>query len=162
MRRAQRDVSTRIGASSIVILWSRVGRDVSFLYRCPALAATSRARASCHRRLPRRGILSARASCRRQPCGLSVAQTGEDRVLPCRHRRLLLLALSCIHLRWLPNYESGGREFESLRARQLRTKPRTFVVCACRPATTAARTALSPIIRILSSSTSTCEMTDLR
>ena len=33
MRRAQRDVSTRIGASSIVILWSRFGRDVSFLYR---------------------------------------------------------------------------------------------------------------------------------
>ena len=34
------------------------------------------------------------------------------------------------------NYESGGQEFESLRARHLRTKPRTLVAWVWRPAMT--------------------------
>src|ERR1700722_2861144 len=53
-----------------------------------------------------------------------------------------------------PDYESGGQEFESLRARHLRTKPRRFAPWVCRPAMTAARVVLCPMILTLSSSTS--------
>jgi hypothetical protein len=60
------------------------------------------------------------------------------------------------------DYESGGQEFESLRARQLRIKPRTRPSPGWRPATTAAKVALSPMILTLSWSTSICEMTDWR
>ena len=61
-----------------------------------------------------------------------------------------------------PNYEFGGQEFESLRARHLRTKPRTWPWPDWRPAITAAKVALSPMILTLWSSTSICEMTDCR
>src|ERR1700747_3598098 len=61
-----------------------------------------------------------------------------------------------------PDYESGGQEFESLRARQLRTKPRTRPSPLWRPAMTAAKVALSPMILTLSWSTSIYEMTDWR
>src|ERR1035437_6342839 len=53
------------------------------------------------------------------------------------------------------NYESRGQEFESLRARHLRTKPRTFPFAFCLPAMTAAcRTSLLPIVLMALSSTS--------
>jgi hypothetical protein len=52
------------------------------------------------------------------------------------------------------DYESGGQEFESLRARHLCTKPRTFPFVVCLPAITAYSTSLLPIILMALSSTS--------
>ena len=57
-----------------------------------------------------------------------------------------------------PDYESGGQEFESLRARHLRIKPRTFPFSVCLPAMAAWRISRLPTIRMALSSTATASM----
>jgi hypothetical protein len=51
-----------------------------------------------------------------------------------------------------------AQDFESLRARHLRTKPRTFPFSVCLPAMAACRKSLLPMIRMARSSTSTASM----
>src|SRR6516164_2717176 len=63
--------------------------------------------------------------------------------------------------RALPS-EGRGQGFESLRARHLRTKPRTCAVSGGLPAITVAREAFSPMILILSAPTSISEITEWR
>ena len=65
-------------------------------------------------------------------------------------------------LKCLERTSNLSREFESLRARHLLTKPRTGACPVWRPAVTAASVAFSPTILILSSPTSIFEVTDCR
>ena len=74
---------------------------------------------------------------------------------------LYLLATNRYKSMVLPS-EGRGQGFESLRARHLRTKPRTCAVSGGLPAITVAREAFSPIILILSAPTSISEITEWR
>jgi integrase len=58
------------------------------------------------------------------------------------------------------DYESGGQEFESLRARHFRTKLGTPAGTAPPPITSRSRTVLRPMMRISVSSTSTWSITE--